>query len=68
MEWKPVSKMPKSIKKGMMRIYSFEPSSAAQDGRKGYGLQRAYQFTPCMGHRVLDLYMDVPLPVQSIKE
>lgn len=64
--WMPIESAPKKIPKGMMRVYSFAPSSCREgygiDTKSPYHLPRAYQFQPNMGHRMLDMVIDIPLP------
>lgn len=53
--WHPIEKMPKSIRKGYIRIYSFEP--VKEDRMK---LERYYDTTKRFGFRKCDYYMDIP--------
>ena len=57
--WIPIEKEPKSIRKGLMRLYSFKPSHNEQrpDDKP---LCRMYAFNAVQGRRIPDAYMDVP--------
>jgi len=61
MEWKPIEKEPKKVKKGFMRIYTFKPV-AKEKGREYLNLKRFYGIgSRNFGFRECDAYMDIPL-------
>lgn len=54
--WKPIEKMPKSVREGYMRVFTFKP---VNEGRTK--LIRAYKFDKTMGYRECDAFIDIPI-------